>query len=110
MHESPVHGFPSSQFVVCPGTHAPLWQVSPVVHRLPSSQSPPSGLNASAGQLVLVPLQASATSQEPEDPRHTVPALPAGCVHVTLVPSHTSLVHTFPSPAHAVPLDFFTSV
>jgi len=37
LQESFVHGFASSQFVGPPGTQPPLWQVSPVVHSLPSS-------------------------------------------------------------------------
>ena len=41
-----------------------------------------------AGQVVLVPSQVSATSQTPADERQVAPALPAGCWHVTLVPSH----------------------
>ena len=43
---------------------------------LPSSQGVPLGWNLSAGQLVLVPLQLSATSQAPTAGRHTVLA---GC-------------------------------
>ena len=42
----------------------------------------------SAGQVVLVPVHVSATSQLPADARQTVPAFPAGCWQVTLVPSH----------------------
>ena len=48
----------------------------------------PAGLLTSAGQLLLVPSQVSATSQTPADERQVAPALPAGCWHVTLVPSH----------------------
>src|SRR5215831_17237968 len=56
-----------------------------------------------AGQVVLVPVQVSATSHGPAEARQIVPALPAGCVHVTRVPLHTSAVHGFPSSVHAVP-------
>src|SRR5207249_4451828 len=65
---------------------------------------------ASVGQLVLVPVQVSAASQGPAAARHTVPAFPAGCVHVALVPLHTSVVHTLPSSVQVVPLAFKASV
>ena len=42
----------------------------------------------SAGQVVLAPVHVSATSQLPADARQTVPAFPAGCWQLTLVPSH----------------------
>src|SRR5882724_10737016 len=64
----------------------------------------------SLGQVALVPVQFSATSQTPADARHTAPAFPAGCVHVALVPLHTSMVHTLPSSAQVVPLALKTSV
>src|SRR5207249_1104645 len=54
----------------------------------------------SAGQVVLVPVQVSAASQGPATARHTVPAFPAGCVQVALVPLQMSRVHTFPSSVH----------
>ena len=41
LHESAVHGLPSSQFAGVPPRHAPLWQVSAVVQGLPSSHAPP---------------------------------------------------------------------
>src|SRR5947208_3284567 len=58
-----------------------------------TSHSPTAGrhtavLLASAGQLVLVPLHCSAGSHSPAEARHCVPAFPAGCVHVSLEPSH----------------------
>ncbi|HVO24551.1 MAG TPA: hypothetical protein VMW56_13085 [Candidatus Margulisiibacteriota bacterium] len=37
------------------------------------------GLNASTGQVVLAPVQVSATSHGPTLARHNAPALPAGC-------------------------------
>src|SRR5206468_6736107 len=42
--------------------------------------------------------------------RHTVPAFPAGCVHVALVPLHTSVVQGSPSSVQAVPLGWKASV
>src|SRR3989442_14351071 len=49
---------------------------SPQVVGLPSSQAVPLSWKPSAGQLVFIPLQVSATSQAPVAGRHTVPA---GC-------------------------------
>src|SRR5207245_4850548 len=58
-----------------------------------------------AGQVALDPSQVSATSHTPAEARHTVPALPAGCVQAgaPTVPLHTSLVQTMPSSVQAVP-------
>src|SRR5207247_1312523 len=66
---------------------------SPAPHRPAAAQRPapgrrPSMLFASAGQVALVPVQASATSHAPAAGRHTVPAWPAGCWHASLLPSH----------------------
>ncbi len=69
-------------------------------------QAVPAGMTASAGQVVLVPVQVSAMSHPPDTAaRHTVPAFPAGCVQATepTVPLHTSVVQTLPSSVHAVP-------
>jgi hypothetical protein len=44
--------------------------------------------NPSAGQVVLAPVHVSATSHTPADARQMAPAFPAGCWHVTFVPSH----------------------
>jgi len=72
---------------------------------LPSSvHAVPLGLLASAGQVLLLPSHTSCGSHSPAEARHTVPALPAGCWHVALPPLHVSVVHTFPSSVHAVPL------
>src|SRR2546426_5644358 len=68
------------------------------------------GLKASAGQLALVPVPVSATSQSPAVARHTVPAFPAGCVQLFPLPSHTSRVQTFPSSVHAVSVALTASV
>src|SRR3989475_4957294 len=56
------------------------------------------------------PGQVSATSHSFTAARHTAPALPAGCVHVALVPLHTSVVQGSPSSVQAVPLAWKTSV
>src|SRR5206468_2571048 len=58
----------------------------------------------SAGQLALVPVQFSAPSHTPAEARQTVPALPAGCWQILLLPSQVSVVHGLPSSEHAVPL------
>src|SRR5439155_15060658 len=54
------------------------------------------------GQLVFEPLQVSATSQAPAEARHTVPALPAACWQISLLPSQRSVVHGLPSSVQAV--------
>src|SRR5437879_6094263 len=74
-----------------------------VVHAVPFT------LKVSVGQTLLVPVQLSAMSHSPATARHTVPAFPAGCVHVALVPLHTSVVHTLPSSVQVVPLALKTS-
>ena len=61
------------------------------------------GSKASAGQVVLVPVQFSSTSQTPVAARQTVPAFPAGCWQASFVPSHSSVLHGLPSSVHAVP-------
>src|SRR5205814_3349097 len=58
----------------------------------------------------LVPRQAPATPHAPAAARHTAPACPGGCVHVALVPVHTSVVHALPSSVQVVPLAFKASV
>src|SRR5207244_4883010 len=66
-------------------------------------------LFASAGQVTLVPVQASAMSHDPAAGRQTVPAFPAGCWQVTFVPSHWSSVQGLPSEVQAVPFVFLAS-
>src|SRR5206468_800120 len=74
------------------------------VHTLPSSvHAVPFALKASVGHAVLVPVQVSATSHSPAPARHTVPAFPAGCVQVLVLPSHRSRVQGLVSAVHAVP-------
>src|SRR5438094_8577367 len=63
------------------------------VQTLPSSvHAVPFVLKALVGQVVLVPVQVSATSHSPAPARHTAPAFPAGCVQVLVLPSHWSSV------------------
>src|SRR5439155_1237891 len=88
------------------------WQVlwlpshwSKVQGSVSAVQAVPARMTASAGQVVLVPVQVSAMSHPPETAaRHTVPAFPAGCVQAgePTVPLHTSVVETLPSSVHAV--------
>src|SRR6266404_861809 len=75
-----------------------------VVHAVPFA------MKVSVGQVALVPVQVSATSHSPATARHTVPAFPAGCVHVALVPLHTSVLQGLPSSVQVVPLALKTSV
>src|SRR5439155_4154586 len=58
----------------------------------------------SVGQVVLAPVQVSATSHSFTAARQTAPAFPAGCEHVALVPLQTSLVQGLLSGVQAVPL------
>ena len=67
------------------------------------------GSSASAGHALLAPVHVSAGSQTPPDARHVTPALPAACWHVSWLPSHRSVVQTFPSSVHPVPLACFPS-
>src|SRR5439155_19225215 len=69
----------------------------------------PPGWKASAGQAVLVPVHVSARSHSPDAERHTAPAFPAGCWQASLEPSHSSVLHGFPSSLHAVPAGSFAS-
>src|SRR5437016_13205195 len=76
-----------------------------VVQGSPSSvQAVLLGWKALVGQMVLVPVQLSATSHSFTAARHTVPAVPAGCVQGRVEPLHTSAVQTLPSAVDAVPL------
>src|SRR5438128_741258 len=81
------------------------------VQGLPSSvQLVPFDLKTSLGQVVLLPVQLSATSHSPAAARHTVPVLPAGCWHELLMPLHWSSVQGLVSAVQDVPLAFLTSV
>src|SRR5207245_1660652 len=100
-----------------PALPAGCWHVSlvpsqvSVVHGLPSSvHAVPLGCFASVGHAASAPAHTSASSQSPAARRHPVPALPAACWQVSLVPSQVSVVHGLPSSVHAVPLGRFASV
>src|SRR5439155_52159 len=83
-----------------------------VVQGLPSSvQADPAALTASAGQVVLVPVQVSARSHSLTVVRHAVPALPAGCWQggLLLLPLQVSVVQSLPSSVQAV-ADALTAV
>jgi hypothetical protein len=68
------------------------------------------GWKTSEGQVVLAPVHVSSGSQTSPDPvRQTVPALPAGCWQSSLVPSHSSVLHTLPSSVQLVPAGLFAS-
>src|SRR5947207_2996979 len=67
-------------------------------------------LVAPRNPMLVAPGQVSATSHSFAAARHTVPAFPAGCVHVALVPLHTSVVQGSPSAVQAVPLGWKASV
>src|SRR5436309_1942278 len=79
-----------------------------VVQGLPSSvQGVPPAWKRSVGQVVLVPVQFSATSHPLTAARQTVVVLVfSGCWQAMLVPSHWSRVQGLPSSVHAVPLVF----
>src|SRR5882724_4926147 len=53
--------------------------------------------------MMIGPGQVSATSHSFAAARHSVPALPAACWQLVLVPSHVSVVQGLPSSAHAAP-------
>jgi hypothetical protein len=89
--------------------HEPDWQVSPVVQAFPSLHVVPFVAWPSAGHVVLLPVQTSATSQVPFLARQTAPAFPAGCWQAACVPSHWSSVQGFPSLVQPVPLGDFAS-
>src|SRR5438093_2401246 len=101
-----VPAFPAGcvQVLVLPSHRSRVHGLVSAVHAVPAD------CLASAGQVVLVPVQFSATSHSPAAARHTAPAFPAGCVHVALVPLHTSVVQALPSSVQVVPLALKTSV
>src|SRR5206468_11595713 len=75
----------------------------------PAGPPVPAARLASAGQSTLEPVHVSVRSQAPAAGRHTAPAFPAGCWHVTLLPSHWSRVQGLPSEGHEVPAGAFAS-
>jgi len=116
-HASVVHGLLSSVHAVPLGCFASAGQLGPLPVQLSASSHSPAAARQtvledakpSAGHVVLMPVHVSATSHAPAVGRQTAPALPAGCWQVSLVPSHSSLLHGLPSSVHAVPLAFFAS-
>src|SRR5207302_394888 len=116
-HVSVVQGLPSSVHAVPAGVLASAGQSGPLPGQFSAGSHSPAdarqtvlaGSKASFGHVVLVPVQISSTSQAPADPRQTVPALPAGCWQGSFVPSHSSVLHGFPSSVHAVPAGSFAS-
>jgi hypothetical protein len=108
---------PAEMWQTVPAFPAGCWQAAllpshwSLVQGLPSSvHVVPAGVFTSLGQAVDVPVQVSAGSHSPAEAWQTVPALPAGCWQVTLLPSHWSLVQGLPSSVQAVPLPFLASV
>src|SRR5207244_407201 len=92
------------------------WQVSlepshsSRLHGLPSLvHAVPAAFLASAGHTVLEPVHVSLRSHSPAAPRHTAPALPAGCWQVSLEPSHSSRLHGLPSSVQVVPAGLLSS-
>src|SRR5438093_641810 len=92
------HSFAAARHTV-PALPAGCWQPLLVPSHWSRVQGLVSGAQAvwadtlaSAGQVMLDPSQVSATSHTPAAARQTAPALPAGCWHVALVPSHRSRV------------------
>src|SRR5437763_1136200 len=102
-HTAPLFPAGCAQVMVLPSHRSRVHGLVSAVHAVPAD------CLASAGQVVLVPVQFSATSHSPAAARHTAPAFPAGCVHVALEPLHTSVVHGLPSSVQVVPLAFKTS-
>src|SRR5947199_295651 len=94
-----------------PALSAGCWQVvlvpshvSRVQGLVSAAQAVPLAfLTSVGGQVVLVPVQISATSHSPAAARQTAPALPAGCWQVVLVPSHWSRVQGLPSSVQVAP-------
>jgi hypothetical protein len=110
------HG-PTAVRQIVPALPAGCWQVTLVpshwsrVQRFVSAaHGVPLGSFASPGHDGFDPVHVSATSQTPADARQTTPALPAGCWHVPLAPSHWSRVHGLVSAVQGVPLGSFASV
>src|SRR5437763_5429254 len=91
--------------------HAPLWQASGAEHEFWSSQGVPFATKASAGQVLLVPLQFSAMSHCPAAGRQTtIDPATLSLGHVFVVPSHVSETSQTPAAErHTVPVGFFAS-
>ena len=105
VHAAPLACFASAGQATLVPVQASAASHSPAATR----QTVVVGSRTSAGQLVLVPVHVSIGSQMPADARHVVPPFPAACWQVSLLPSQRSVVQTFPSSVHAVPLACFAS-
>jgi hypothetical protein len=81
LHESVVQTLPSSTLSGLPDWQLPPLQTSPVVQALLSLQVVPFGFFASAGHVVVVPVQVSEASQSVAAARQTVPAGAVVCRH-----------------------------
>src|SRR5207245_4565797 len=103
-HSAPAFPAGCVQVLVLPSHWSSVHGLVSAVHAVPA------GCLASVGQVVLVPVQLSATSHSPAAARHTAPALPAGCWQAALAPSHWSRVQGLVSAVQAVPLALKTSV
>src|SRR5437899_3237476 len=109
---SAVHGLPSSVHAVPLACLASAGQLAlEPVQVSARSHSPTTarhtvlaGWKASRAEERSVGTQLGAPWQTPAAAQHTVPARPAGCWHVSLVPLQVSAVHGLPSSVHAVPL------
>ncbi len=90
---SEVQALPSSHTANWPGTHAPLLQMSPIVHELPSVQ----------GALVATYLQPSLLSHKSDV--HGLPSLQSNALPGSQWPAwHVSLtVQIVPSASHCLP-------
>src|SRR5437773_4116226 len=116
LHTSAVQTMPSLFSQLVPAGQLGWWQALSVplqtsfVQGFKSSgHGVPFAMTLSAGHAALEPVQVSATSQESAAARQIAPMFPAGCWHVTWVPSHWSSVQGLPSEVHAAPLVFFAS-
>src|SRR5207249_4029135 len=116
-HSSALHGLPSSVQAVPAAVLASAGQLGPAPgHSSAGSHWPADprhttkpGRKPSGGQLVLDPVHVSTSSHTSAAARHTAPAFPAGCWQASLEPSHSSVLHGFPSSLHAVPAGSFAS-
>src|SRR5205823_3764029 len=92
------HWSDALQVTGVPPWHCPAWQVSPCVHRLPSSHAAPSGSSTSAGQSLETPSQLSATSQSPAAARQ-IAVLFTSAGHAASVPVQNSATSQAPAAA-----------
>jgi hypothetical protein len=106
---SAVQGLSSLHVMAAPAEQAPEpLQRSGAVQALPSVQPVPGGAKASAGQVVVLPVQLSAASQSPAAARQVVDDGAYCGTHVAeapVLPPHVSWASQSPfgGPPHAVP-------